>query len=55
MVFTYKEALLARLAADHHSERKQAVVDRFFETSGNRAYYVTDAYVVAEVISAFRS
>jgi hypothetical protein len=55
IVFLDKEALLARLTADHRSARKQAVVDRFFEISGNRAYYVTDAYVVAEVISAFRS
>jgi len=55
IVFLDKEALLARLTADHRSERKRAVVDRFFEISGDRAYYVTDAYVVAEVISAFRS
>ena len=55
IVFLDKEAVLARLTTDHRSERKQAVVDRFFEISGDRAYYVTDAYVVAEVISAFRS
>lgn len=55
VVYLDKEALLARLTADHRSERKEAVVDRFFELSGERAYYVTDAYVVAEVVSAFRS
>lgn len=55
VVYLDKEALLARLTADHRSERKQAVVDRFFELTGKRAYYVTDTYVVAEVVSAFRS
>lgn len=55
VVFLDKESLLARLTADQRSPRKQAVVDRFFELSGERAYYVTDAYVVAEVVSAFRS
>jgi len=50
-----KEALLARLTADQRSARKQAVIDRFFELSGERAHYVTDAYVIAEVVSAFRS
>lgn len=55
VVYLDKEALLARLTADHRSTRKQAVVDRFFELTGKRAYYVTDTYVVAEVVSAFRS
>lgn len=55
VVYVDKEALLARLTTDHRSERKQAVVDRFFELSGGRAYYVTESYVVAEVVSAFRS
>jgi hypothetical protein len=50
-----KESLLARLTADQRSGRKQAVVDRFFRLSGPRAHYVTDTYVVAEVVSAFRS
>lgn len=55
IVFLDKEALLVRLTTDHRSECKQAVVGRFFEISGNRGYYVTDAYVVGEVISALRS
>ena len=55
IVFLDKEALLVRLTTDYCSERRQAIVDRFFEISGDRAYYITDAYVVAEVISAFRS
>ncbi|SFS00092.1 hypothetical protein SAMN05216559_2308 [Halomicrobium zhouii] len=55
VVYLDKESLLARLTTNHRSEQKQAVVDRFFELTGQRAYYVTDAYVVAEVVSAFRS
>lgn len=55
IVYLDKESLLARLTADQRSARKQAVVDRFFELSGDRAYYVTDAYVIADVVSAFRS
>lgn len=31
------------------------MVDRFFELSGGRASYVTECYVAAEVVSAFRS
>lgn len=55
IVFLDKEALLVRLTTDYCSERRQAIVDRFFEISGDRAYYITDAYVVAKVISALRS
>lgn len=55
LVYLDKESLLARLTADQRSVRKQVVVDRFFELSSERAYYATDTYVVAEVVSAFRS
>lgn len=44
-----------RLSEFRESARKQAVVDRFFELSGDRSYYMTDAYVIADVVSAFRS
>lgn len=55
IVYLDKESLLARLTDGQRSERKQAVVDRFFELSADRAYYFTDAYVVAELVSAFRA
>lgn len=55
VVYLDKEALLSRLTAGYRSRRRAAVVDRFFELTGARGHYVTDTYVVAEVVSAFRS
>ena len=53
-VFLDKEALLARLS-DERSERKEAIVDRFFHLSRDQAFYFTDVYVLAEVLGKVRS
>lgn len=55
LVYIGKEVLLTRLTDDFRSPRKHKVTARFFELSADRGHYLTDAYVVAEVVSAFRS
>lgn len=53
IAFLGKEALLARLT-DLRSRRHREMVDRFFYLSRNRAYYYTNVYVLAEVLSSVR-
>lgn len=53
-VFLDKEALLARLT-DTRSQRKEAIVDRFFFLSRARAFYFTDIYVISELLGTVRS
>lgn len=55
LVYIGKEALLTRLTDNFRTPRKHEVTTRFFELSANRSHYLTDAYVLAEVVSAFRS